>query len=222
MGLARRMRMSKELSKGKVIAIAQGKGGSGKTTTCINLACAMGEKGYKVIIGDMDKDKPDAIHWAQASDGTMLSDMVVECFKDNPMDDIANLKEEYDFVFLDTPPNYQAASLKAVMLSDFVVLPTSDSMLDQMALSDAVAIPKMAGKKYALLANRVEKNTTASQSLIKAIEQSGDGFRTYITSRKKMVMCQFDGLWIGEYDPNGDNHRQYKKLADELIEKVGA
>ena len=35
-----------------------------------------------------------------------------------------------------------------------------------------------------------------------------------------MVESQFEGKWIGEYEQHGDNHKQYIKLAGELIEKL--
>jgi len=206
---------------GYVIAVAQGKGGSGKTTTCINLACAINEMGYSVAICDMDRDKPDAINWGKIGDGVLQKNgFMHEVFMDNPLDHINDLKEKYDYMFLDTPPNFQTASIKAVMMSDFVVLPTSDSMLDQLALSDAVSIPKMAKKPYALLANRVDKRTKLSNSLLHNIKKTNTHFDTYITSRKKMVEAQFEGQWIGEYEPNGDNHNQYKTLAKELLVKI--
>ena len=42
------------MSKTKIIAFANNKGGSGKTTTCSNVGCAMALAGKKVLLVDGD------------------------------------------------------------------------------------------------------------------------------------------------------------------------
>ena len=75
------------MSKTKVIAFANNKGGSGKTTTCSNIGCAMALEGKKVLMidGDMQLnltisffDEEQAYEYAKGVGERDLSDYIVE------------------------------------------------------------------------------------------------------------------------------------------------
>ena len=204
---------------GFVIAISQSKGGSTKTTTAVNVCGALIEKGYKAIVADMDKDKPDAINWArQAAHITF----VIELFDEKPMDKLDQLKRQYDFIILDTPPNYMPAAFKAIMLSDFIVLPCSPSFLDQNNLTDAISIPRMAQKPFKILGCKVNKRQKLSDKLLNELRNSGLAFHTAITNKTAILECPFEGKWLGQYQPGCPNHVEFLALADELIQLAGA
>jgi chromosome partitioning protein len=200
---------------GFVISVSQSKGGSGKTTTAVNTCGALKEKGYKVILADMDKDKPDAINWARQSSNI---DFVIELFDEKPMDKLEELRRKYDFVVLDTPPNYMPAAFKAIMLSDFVILPCSPSFLDQNNLTDAVSIPRMAQKPFKILGCKVQSRHKLSQQLINELNNSGLAFHTNISSKTALLESPFHGKWVGEYHKGCDNHKEFCALADEIVQ----
>ena len=202
-------------SKGKVIALLQKKGGAAKTTTAINLLGAFLEKGHTAVLCDMDKDKPDAIYWAD--NGTDLADYVIPLVEDNPKNKVDELKSRYNFIIVDTPPNFEAAALKAAMLCDFAIIPCAASLIEVKALEDAATCAMLANKPYKFLASRITKNTKATKQLINQLEETGTNFKTYITNSVTMTECQSVGTWVGKYAPQSSNHLQYLELINEIL-----
>lgn len=200
----------------KTIALLQQKGGSGKTTTSVNLAGGLRECGYKVLITDMDKDKPDAWSWAAKSES--MKDLAIQVDEKQAREELSKLKLIYDFIIIDTPPNFQTAALKAALLADLVVIPTAPSGMDLSGLLEAKELAQTADRPYKLLANRVAKNTVMSRSLLQVLEEDGHGFESHIPQSIKFVEAESQGLYIGEYEPNGNAHHAVKQVCKEVLD----
>ncbi len=200
----------------KTIALLQQKGGSGKTTTSVNLAGGLRELGYKVLITDMDKDKPDAWSWAAKSDS--MKSIAIQLDEKQAREEISKLKMQYDFIIIDTPPNFQTAALKAALLADLVVIPTAPSGMDLSGLLEAKELAQTADRPYRLLANRLIKNTMMGRSLLQVLADDGHAFETHIPQSVKFIEAEAQGLYIGEYEPNGNSHRAVKRLCEELLD----
>ncbi|WP_119344056.1 ParA family protein [Facilibium subflavum] len=204
------------MKKAKIIALLQQKGGSGKTTTAMNIAGGLRELGYRVLVIDMDKDKPDAWSWAAKSED--FSGSVIQVDEKTAREKIAEIRSQADFIIIDTPPNFQTAALKAALLSDMVIIPAAPSGMDLSGLLEAKDLALTADRPYRLLANRVLKTSNMSRSLLSVLEEEGQAFSTYIPQSVKFVEAEAAGLYIGEYAPQSTVHIQVKKLSREIVE----
>lgn len=201
---------------GKIISLLQKKGGSAKTTTAINLLGALLENGKETILCDMDKDKPDAIYWAD--NGEDLTDRVIPLVDNNPKERIEQLKQQYDYVLIDTPPNFEAAALKAALLCDLAIIPCSASLIDKKGLEDAAACAMMTDRPYRFLASRITKNTRLTKQFLAQLEETGMGFSSFISNNVAMVEAQSAGTWVGAYKPGSQSHIQYRNLIKEILD----
>lgn len=202
------------MKKTKIIALLQQKGGSGKTTTAINIAGGLIELGYSVLVIDMDKDKPDA--WSWAAKNQDFANSVIQVDEKNARERINEVKNKTDYIIIDTPPNFQTAALKAALLADLVVIPTAPSGMDLSGLLEAKELALTADRPYRLLANRVLKASNMSKSLLNVLEEDGKAFDNYISQSVKFVEAEASGLYIGDYAPNSIVHSQVRKLSKEI------
>lgn len=125
---------------GKVITVAQQKGGSGKTTLAINLAVEFARQGMKIAL--LDTDPQGSLgRWfmtrreALGDPGLDLSTasawgVSYECEK---------LRKTNDLVIVDTPPKVDADLRPALREADLVLIPVATSQVDLWA-TDGVLI----------------------------------------------------------------------------------
>jgi chromosome partitioning protein len=108
------------------ISVVNLKGGVGKTTTAVALACGLARHGKTLLI-DTDL-QGSALSWSEAADG--LPAPVVAM----PVKELHRRLEPvaagYDHVVIDTPPGHTTIVAGALRASQLAVIPVQPTMLD--------------------------------------------------------------------------------------------
>lgn len=205
----------RELIMAHVIAVANQKGGVGKTTTCINLAGALIESGYSVSVADLNNEQRSAYKWANRGDN--LKSVVFTISDKKPRAEIEKLKNNSDFVIIDTAPELMTPALKAALLSSLIIIPCTPSPLDLESAEDTIDLIEEADKPFILLSSCVRTGTTLGVQLRETLKKIGKTFESVIYQRVDIVEAAITGQWVGDYKRGSKAHQEYQQLAQELI-----
>ncbi|MBU0726684.1 MAG: ParA family protein [Alphaproteobacteria bacterium] len=126
-----------------VICVANPKGGAGKTTTLLILACTLAsEEGVKVTLIDADPNQPISV-WSEGPSKLPLQ-VISNVSEDNITKVIKSADENSDFVLVDLEGTASYLTARAIMQADLVIIPLSATALDAKQASRAVELVKNA------------------------------------------------------------------------------
>lgn len=109
-----------------IVTLTNQKGGCGKSTTALNLALGTAALGYNTALIDADEQK-SCVETLQGYDKANLK--VYESGKG--VDRLASeVKNDFHFVFIDTPPHSHHIMFQAMAVSDIIIIPLQASPLD--------------------------------------------------------------------------------------------
>lgn len=113
----------------KVITFAQSKGGSGKSTSCLITAQVLSKKGYNIAVLDADPNE-QLVKWQKSSQSKI--NVIGEITEHNLLSTLKALSDlnQYDFVLIDLEGKASLLTSRAILKSDFVVIPMQASLPD--------------------------------------------------------------------------------------------
>lgn len=120
-----------------VIAFLNQKGGTGKTTLAVHVACELARAGSDVLLLDADP-QASASEWAGLRAETPCT--VMACTRPNLHNEVAKVRDRFDHIVVDGPPRGDALLRSCLVAADLCVIPIEPSGLSVRAADRILAM----------------------------------------------------------------------------------
>jgi chromosome partitioning protein len=206
---------------GRVITIAQQKGGAGKTTLAVNLALAALEFGRRVALVDIDP-QGSLTRWSSLRPASAAPITVSSVTGWRAAAEIERLAREHELVVVDSPPHAQTDAKTVIRAAHLVVIPVQPSPLDLWATGPTIELAKAERKQLVLVLNRVPSRSPIAEEMVAAAAELGATLaRAKLGNRSSYAAAMAAGLSIREAAPNTIGAREAAKLAREILGLAG-
>lgn len=203
-----------------IIAVAQRKGGAGKSTIAANLATALAGAGSRVALLDTDPQQTLA-RWG--AERAKAGPRALPLHLDAPSGwripaAIDKLKRGHDVVLIDTPPHADTDARIAIRAADLVLIPLQPSPADLWAMDATLELAKGEKRPTAVVLNRAPASGKLLTQVRAALAARGlTVLDPAIGNRTAIAQAFASGLGVTEASPRTLAAEEMRALAAALL-----
>lgn len=209
---------------GKILTVAQQKGGSGKTTLAANLAAAWSARGLRAALVDSDP-QGSLSRWFAArtersgADGTGLT--LVSSTAWGVAYEAGRLKSDHDVVIVDTPPRADADLRPSLRVSDLMLVPVGAARVDLWATEGILELARREGAPALVILNRANPRARVTSVIRSELGRLGVPVAaTEIGNRVAYAETLGEGLGVVEAARGTAAAREIAELAAEILGRL--
>jgi chromosome partitioning protein len=199
----------------RIVALAQQKGGCGKSAASINLACQAQAAGEKAALIDLDAEQGTSRRWGKRRSG---KDAPIVCEADAlSVESVlqAMRADGVQWAFLDLPGRSHPQANIGFRLADFMLIPCRPLDVDIEASVDTVQRAKRGGRRYAYLMSICPSQMDRRRARQMASTLSALGHPVtpiIIVQRISVPDAIARGLGVNEAEPKGHSAKEFEEL----------
>ncbi|HKR43340.1 MAG TPA: ParA family protein [Paraburkholderia sp.] len=176
-----------------IILVTNQKGGSGKTTTAMNLSAAYHEDGKRVLLVDYDPQNTLLGWYGQADEANPIQIPYLNLAQPgiDISDELEQRQFEFDYIVIDGRPNLEISMSALLLLSDIVLVPLQASLADLHSTQGIVKEIRLAQDerpelKFALVLTMVSDKRLQLQFTKDAIKELGYPLCKTMVARREL------------------------------------
>jgi len=214
----------------KVVAIASGKGGTGKTVIAATLAIRLarqrrGERGEgKIAMIDLNADQASLTQWWVLR-GRGVNPYLMQQ-PGSVIDDVKVLAADgFNWCVIDTPPTDTEIIEFAILVADFVLIPVRLAFLDTNAVDLVVDLCEKRRKPYAFLINAYDRRPqfkSPNTEALALLRERGPVLETQLPYSAHFVTGQSSGKTAPEIDKTPKSKGNIAEDVDALLDEIKA
>ncbi len=210
----------------RIISVCNLKGGAGKSTIAVNLACAIRARtGVDCILVDADR-QATALKWAEnGALGIRVTSRVLHEAKPDDVHpglmwvtQIKILAAKNPSVIIDLPPGLEYSLAAVAAISDLIFVPVNPSGVDFHSTARFINLVKKTREirgsdkpGCVIVPNRLDRRMAISRKM-PLYEQFGEAIAPPIGMRSAFVYAFDQGRWVGDISPRSAAAREIEQL----------